>query len=33
VASELPGEKEWIDIAEQHLKKMRQKAGEQEKRR
>ncbi|MCI0370970.1 MAG: tetratricopeptide repeat protein [candidate division NC10 bacterium] len=33
VASELPGEKEWIDIAEQHLKKMRQKAVEQEKRR
>ncbi|MBI3079785.1 MAG: tetratricopeptide repeat protein, partial [candidate division NC10 bacterium] len=33
VASELPGEKEWIDIAEQHLKKMRQKAAEQEKRR
>ena len=32
-ASELPGEKEWIDIAEQHLKKMRQKAAEQEKRR
>lgn len=33
VASELPGEKEWIDIAEQHLKKMRQKAAEQERRR
>ncbi len=33
VASELPGEKEWIDIAEQHLKKMRQRAAEQEKRR
>lgn len=33
VASELAGEKEWIDIAEQHLKKMRQKAAEQEKRR
>lgn len=33
VASEMPGEKEWIDIAEQHLKKMRQKAAEQEKRR
>lgn len=33
VASEMPGEKEWIDIAEQHLKKMRLKAAEQEKRR